>query len=83
MVRYPPVRTSARTKYISLRGAESGKRARTAGRNSEIQGEHSGGEMGYKGANIWLRFEQMRGGVEKHRFLRVYRLGRGGCIVHR
>jgi hypothetical protein len=54
MVRYPPVRTSARTKYISLRGAESGKRARTAGRNSEIQGEHSGGEMGYKGANIWL-----------------------------
>ena len=41
------------TKYISTRGCEMGKRARTAGRNSEIQAEHSGGEMGYQGANIW------------------------------
>ena len=43
----------AYTKYISLRGPEMGKRARTAGRNSEIQAEHSGGEMGVQGANIW------------------------------
>ena len=48
-----PVFTSACTKYISLRGPEMGKRARTAGRNSEIQAEHSGGEMGVQGANIW------------------------------
>ena len=40
--------TSLCTKYISLRGAEIGKRARTAARNSEIQGEHSGGEMGIR-----------------------------------
>ena len=45
-----------------------GKRARTAGRNSEIQGEYSGGEMGVQGANIWRILKQMRGGVEKHRF---------------
>ena len=44
---------SLSTKYISTRGCEMGKRARTAGRNSEIQAEHSGGEMGYQGANIW------------------------------
>ena len=33
-----------------------GKRARTALRNREIQGVHSGGEMGYQGANIWPIF---------------------------
>ena len=49
----PQTSTSLSTKYISLRGCEMGKRARTAGRNSEIQAEHSGGEMGYQGANIW------------------------------
>ena len=33
-----------------------GKRARTALRKREIQGIHSGGEMGYQGANIWPIF---------------------------
>ena len=66
------------TQYISLRGPEMGKRARTAGRNSEIQAEHSGGEMGVQGANIWRILKQMRGGVEKHRFF--YENSRG---VHR
>eukprot|EP00964_Phaeocystis_antarctica_P151705 scaffold119367_cov24-Phaeocystis_antarctica.AAC.1 len=33
-----------------------GKRARTARRNREFQGVHSGGEMGYQGANIWPTF---------------------------
>ena len=66
--------TSASTKYISTRGPEMGKRARTAGEIAKSRPNIPAAKWGFT-ARTFGRFKQMRGGVEKHRFLRVYPRG--------